>query len=41
MIQDGGLPCMLVEENVVIRPEGAEVLSRRQMELYLIGCTEE
>ena len=27
---------MLVEENVVIRPEGAEVLSRRQNALYLI-----
>ena len=41
IIQDGGLPCMLVEENVVIRPEGAELLSRRQTELYLIGCAEE
>lgn len=37
VIQDDGLPCMLVEEDVVIRPEGAEVLSRRQTQLYLIG----
>jgi Xaa-Pro aminopeptidase len=37
IIQDDGLPCMLVEENVVIRKEGAEVLSRRQEALYLIA----
>jgi Xaa-Pro aminopeptidase len=36
IIQDSGLPCMLVEENVVIRKAGAEVLSRRQKALYLI-----
>ena len=40
VIQDGGLPCMLVEENVVIRPEGAEILSRRQTQLYLIPSEE-
>ncbi len=40
VIQDGGLPCMLVEENVVIRPQGAEVLSRRQDALYLIPSGE-
>ncbi|MBE6012577.1 MAG: aminopeptidase P family protein [Lachnospiraceae bacterium] len=38
VIQDGGLPCMLVEENVVIREYGAEILSRRQEKLYLITC---
>ncbi len=37
VIQDGGLPCMLVEENVLITPQGPEILSRRQAELYLIG----
>lgn len=36
VIQDDGLPCMLVEENVVIREHGAELLSRRQEHLYLI-----
>ncbi|MEG1050374.1 MAG: M24 family metallopeptidase, partial [Oscillospiraceae bacterium] len=36
VIQDDGLPCMLVEENVVITPKGAEILSRRQTQLYLI-----
>ena len=40
VIQDGGLPCMLVEEDVVIRPEGAEILSRRQTQMYLISCEE-
>lgn len=40
VIQDDGLPCMLVEENVVIRPEGAEILSRRQEQLYLISSEE-
>ncbi len=37
VIQDGGLPCMLVEEDVVIREHGAELLSVRQDELVLIG----
>ncbi len=37
VIQDDKLPCMLVEENVVIREDGAEILSRRQSELYLIA----
>ncbi len=36
VIQDGGLPCMLVEENVVVRETGVEVLSKRQDELVLI-----
>lgn len=36
VIQDDGLPCMLVEENVVIREDHAEILSRRQTSLYLI-----
>ncbi len=36
VIQDNGLTCMLVEENVVIREDGAEILSRRQNQLYLI-----
>ncbi len=36
VIQDGGLPSMLVEENVVIRDTGAELLSVRQDELVLI-----
>lgn len=38
VIQDNGLPCMLVEENVVIRKSGAELLSKRQEQLYLIEC---
>ena len=38
VIQDDGLPCMLVEENVVIRESGAEILSRRQTELYIISA---
>lgn len=38
VIQDDGLPCMLVEENVVIREDHAEILSRRQTSLYLIPC---
>lgn len=37
VIQDDGLPCMLVEENIVIREDGAELLSRRQEQLYLIA----
>lgn len=36
VIQDDGLPCILVEENVVIRENGAEILSKRQEQLYLI-----
>lgn len=36
VIQDDALPCMLVEENVVIGEDGAEILSRRQTQLYLI-----
>lgn len=36
VIQDDGLPCMLVEENVVIRESGAEILSVRQNELILL-----
>lgn len=36
VIQDDGLPCMLVEENVVIRESGAEILSIRQNELILL-----
>ena len=36
VIQDDGLPCMLVEENVLVLPHGKEILSRRQEELYLI-----
>lgn len=38
VIQDDGLPCMLVEENVVIRENDVEILSRRQESLYLIPC---
>lgn len=37
VIQDNGLPCMLVEENVVITEDGAKILSRRQEQLYLIN----
>lgn len=36
VIQDNGLPCILVEENVLITPRGPEVLSERQMELVAI-----
>jgi Xaa-Pro dipeptidase len=38
VIQDGGLPCMLVEENVVITVEGSKLLSKRQLELVTIPC---
>ncbi|SKC36661.1 M24 family metallopeptidase [Maledivibacter halophilus] len=38
VIQDGGLPCMLVEENVIITKTGAQLLSKRQDRLYLIPC---
>ncbi|HZW03278.1 MAG TPA: Xaa-Pro peptidase family protein [Anaerolineaceae bacterium] len=41
VIQDGGLPCMLVEENVLITDSGARLLSRRQNELVLVACTPE
>lgn len=37
VIQDGGLPCMLVEENVLIHKGSVEILSRRQTELALIA----
>ncbi len=40
VIQDDGLPCMLVEENVLITPNGAVALSRRQEHLYLIKSEE-
>lgn len=36
VIQDDGLPCMLVEENVLVTEEGPVILSERQMELVLI-----
>ncbi|NMC54455.1 MAG: aminopeptidase P family protein [Chloroflexi bacterium] len=36
VIQDNGLPCMLVEENILITESGARILSRRQNELVLI-----
>ena len=36
VIQDDGLPCILVEENVVLTEEGAEILSQSQKELVLI-----
>lgn len=40
VIQDGGLPCMLVEEDVLITESGAKLLSKRQSELVLIACEE-
>ncbi|MCL2377600.1 MAG: aminopeptidase P family protein [Defluviitaleaceae bacterium] len=36
VIQDDGLPCMLVEENILITPSGPEILSRRQDALVLL-----
>lgn len=36
VIQDGGLPSILVEENVLITDEGAQVLSKRQNKLLLV-----
>jgi Xaa-Pro aminopeptidase len=36
VIQDGGLPCMLVEEDVLVTADGVRVLSRRQDDLILI-----
>ncbi|EST53853.1 hypothetical protein T458_18720 [Brevibacillus panacihumi W25] len=38
VIQDDGLPCILVEENVLITEQGAKVLSKRQLELVTIAC---
>jgi len=41
VIQDNGLPCMLVEENILITESGARILSRRQDDLILIPfCAE-
>lgn len=37
VIQDGGLPCMLVEENVAITEEEVKILSRRQLKLVTIS----
>jgi Xaa-Pro aminopeptidase len=37
VIQDGGLPCMIVEENMVVLDDGVRVLSERQTELVLIS----
>lgn len=36
VIQDQGLPSILVEENVLITQEGAQILSKRQNELLLV-----
>jgi len=36
VIQDDGLPCMIVEENVLVTVEGAQVLSKRQQKLLLV-----
>lgn len=36
VIQDNGLPCILVEENIVMTDKGARLLSRPQLELVLI-----
>ncbi|MEZ7172945.1 M24 family metallopeptidase [Sporosarcina sp. OR05] len=36
VIQDDGLPCMLVEENVLVTPDGPVILSKRQEELWLV-----
>ncbi|THF84560.1 M24 family metallopeptidase [Cohnella fermenti] len=36
VLQDDGLPCILVEENVFITEAGPELLSRRQLELITI-----
>lgn len=38
VIQDGGLPSSIVEENVVIEEHGARVLSRPQRTPYLVRC---
>lgn len=37
VIQDDGLPSFIVEENIVVREYGAEVLSKRQTKLWLVG----
>ncbi|MGG4498537.1 M24 family metallopeptidase [Brevibacillus reuszeri] len=37
VIQDDGLPCILVEENVLITEQGARILSKRQTELVTIA----
>ncbi|WOV88066.1 Xaa-Pro peptidase family protein [Sporosarcina oncorhynchi] len=36
VIQDKGLPCMLVEENVLVTEEGPVLLSKRQDTLWLV-----
>ncbi|ONI39311.1 hypothetical protein AN639_06435 [Candidatus Epulonipiscium fishelsonii] len=36
VIQDDGLPSFIVEEDIVIKEDGVEVLSERQLELWLI-----
>ncbi|MCF6408930.1 M24 family metallopeptidase [Pseudalkalibacillus salsuginis] len=36
VIQDHGLPCILVEENVLVTDEGPDILSERQLELITI-----
>lgn len=38
VIQDNGLPCILVEENVLVTENGPAVLSKRQTELVLISA---
>lgn len=37
VIQDGGLPSFIVEEDILVTKDGASVLSRRQLELYCIN----
>lgn len=36
VIQDDGLPCILVEENVLVTHKGPNILSKRQNELWLV-----
>ncbi|MFD1738940.1 M24 family metallopeptidase [Bacillus salitolerans] len=36
VIQDNGLPCILVEENILVTEQGPVILSKRQTELVLI-----
>lgn len=38
VIQDDGLPCILVEENVLVTAQGPQVMSKRQLELITIPC---